>query len=118
MIQRELTMTVICQAPCDNQYGAWRTQCPVCGRQTPKKAHEAAVKPTTRQHVVRTVRTREPHATACVFCHRRGAKEQCAHCNEKIHHNCQGLHGDACKQFQVERQVEITRLQGGQHDSI
>lgn len=124
-VERELKMTVICHAPCDNQYGAWRQHCPVCGHETPKGAHDNALRtsPTfdknntrgastraVRTFVHRVTRVREAHPTACVFCHRRGARERCAHCNEMIHHNCQGIHGSACAQFQVDRQAEIARL--------
>jgi hypothetical protein len=99
----ELTMTIICR-DCEHQYGAWRAHCPACGSEAPRAAREAMLKP---REDAKPKRERAPREDACIFCHRKGAKDRCPHCNERIHHNCQGIHSEPCKQFQVERQAII-----------
>jgi len=110
--RRELVMTVICKT-CDHQYGAWRPHCPVCRTSTPRKIHEEAT-PQIRRAVTRRVKqlVKRESKTTCIFCRQRGAKQQCAHCNELIHGTCVGLHTPECLEFQKQRDVAITQLGG------
>lgn len=106
--ERELKMTIICPAPCGEQYGAWRPHCPVCRRATPKVHFEAAVSPAKVTRAPRQQRERK--ANECIFCFRRKAKERCPHCGEPIHRVCRGVHEIDCAAFQVARQAEIEKV--------
>lgn len=99
---RELKITLICKT-CENQYGKWRSHCPVCRTPTPKTEEFN----TPRVVVARKQRDSK---SQCIFCRHRGAKHECPHCNEKIHRTCLGLHAPECQQFQIEREKLIKQL--------
>lgn len=110
VVQKELTMTVICK--CGNQFGIFRRQCPACGTPTPPAALKKLEK-VEEERAPRKPRamTRQIKWHECVACRRTGAKKmRCPHCNEPIHKPCLRMHVDTCLQFQREREEEIKRL--------
>lgn len=101
----ELKMTVVCKS-CDNQYGAWRAQCPACGT----RSHYKEPEPERPARVKRSEATRPPREHECILCRRGNSQERCPSCNEEIHTRCLKYHIEPCKQFVAERDAILAAL--------
>jgi hypothetical protein len=106
-----MKMTRACK-DCGEIFGLWRARCPACGTEVPAdervkyleaRADESAPKKRKRKQ-------KERARDECILCYRRGAKEQCPHCEEPVHRNCRVVHVEACARFQEELREAERRL--------
>jgi predicted amidophosphoribosyltransferase len=109
----ELLMTVVCKS-CDNQYGAWRAQCPACGTKSHYRAPEPEKKP--RQKRTEAMKPRREHE--CILCRRDKSDQRCPSCNEEIHTRCLKYHRADCEKFVAEREAILASLPTAGEEAI